>query len=584
MDQEDAFAEEAQEEIVAQSVSEQSEEDSKSLVRTSTTEAVEEQDESSPLISTRTPRPQRSRLSRANDSYSRAINEPWTGSHGSGSLPWWKRPSIYWLLPGFFPFCIAFGGLIVPKQYLVLDLICRDYLEAQAKQDPNFSFMPVVLGGDNPQCRDPEVQSLVAKFNLYANLLSGLFAAIVAPHLGALSDRYGRKTVMLAVSFGGFAMEIVTILVGTYPDTISVYWILLGNLIDGLCGSFTTGMALSFAYASDCTPPDQRNKAFGYFHGTLFTGVAFGPLISGALMKATGTVMVAFYLALGCHIYFIIFLSTLVPESLSKERQMLAREKHHLAKSKNPNKSWWATLRAWNMFEPLWVLRPHGPGSSAALRRNLFLIAGIDTLMFGVAMGTINIILIYAQYRFGWDEVAASLYVSAVNVCRVLALVVLLPLLIKWFRKQGNQEQGHRGSDLLDINIIRVSLVFDLIGYLGYALTPNGPVMVIAGLIASVGGIGSPTLQSSLTKHVPADLTGQVLGASALLHALARVVAPTVFNLLYSKTVKIYAGIVFCCLAFIFMIANIMSWFVKPGGQSSKSLPFLFFANLQQCS
>jgi MFS-type transporter involved in bile tolerance (Atg22 family) len=571
MNQEDAFAEEAQEEIMVRTGTQQSDEDSKSQVRASTTEAGDEQDESSPLIPDRSTRPQRAPLARANDSYYRAINEPWTGSHGAGSLPWWKRPSIYWLLPGFFPFCIAFGGLIVPKQYLILDLICRDYLADQASQDPNFSFTPVILGGNNPQCRDPEVQALVAKFNLYANLLSGLFAAIVAPQLGALSDRHGRRTVMLAVSFGGFVMEIVTILVGTYPDSISVYWILLGNLIDGLCGSFTTGMALSFAYAADCTPPEERNKAFGFFHGTLFTGVAFGPLISGALMKATGTVMVAFYLALGCHVYFILFLSALVPESLSKERQMLAREKHQLAKSKTAKQSWWASLRAWNLFEPLWVLRPRGPGSSPALRRNLFLIAGIDTLMFGVAMGTINIVLIYAQYRFGWDEVAASLYVSAVNVCRVLALVVLLPLLIKWFRKQGNQEQGHRGADLLDIKIIRTSLVFDLIGYLGYALTPNGAIMVIAGLIASVGGIGSPTLQSSLTKHVPADLTGQVLGASALLHALARVVAPTIFNLLYSKTVKIYAGIVFCCLSFVFVVANVMSWFLKPGGKPHAS-------------
>lgn len=470
-------------------------------------------------------------------------------------------------MPGFLPFCLAFGGLIVPKQYLILDLICRDYLDDQASQDPEFTFTPVILGGDNPQCRDAEIQSLVAKFNLYLNLLSGLFAAIVAPHLGALSDRYGRKKVMLFASVGGFVMEIVTIIVGTYPDTVSVYWILLGALLDGLCGSFTTGMALAFAYASDCTSPETRNKAFGYFHGTLFMGVAFGPLLSGYLMKVAGTVMIAFWLALGCHLYFMLFLMLFVPESLSKERQMLAREKHEAAQSRSPKKSVWKSIRAWNMFEPLWVLRPTGPGSSAALRRNLFLIAGIDTLMFGVAMGTINIILIYAQYRFGWDEVAASLYVSSVNICRVLALIGLLPLLIRMFRNQADPS-GHFGADKLDISIIRGSLVFDLIGYLGYALTPNGAIMVVAGLIASVGGIGSPTLQSALTKHVPADLTGQVLGASALLHALARVVAPTVFNLIYSKTVKIYAGIVFGCLTFIFVIAFGMSWFLKPHGMS----------------
>jgi MFS family permease len=426
----------------------------------------------------------------------------------------------------------------------------------------------VVLGADNPQCRNADVQALVAKFNLYINFISGLFAALVAPHLGALSDRYGRKKVMLFGSLGGFTMEIITIAVGLKPDVISYWWLLLGALMDGLCGSFTTGMALAFAYASDCTAPEHRNKAFGYFHGTLFMGVAFGPLISGFLIKAAGNVLIAFWLALGCHFYFIIYLMVAVPESLSKERQLLAREKHDLARAKAPKKAWLASLKTYNMFEPLWVLRPRGAGSSAALRRNLFLIASIDTLMFGVAMGTISIILLYAQYRFGWDEVAASLYVSSVNVCRVLALVVLLPLLIRWFRGRGEQTVGHHGADMLDINIIRGALIFDLMGYLGYALAPNGAVMVLSGLLASVGGIGSPTLQSALTKHVPADLTGQVLGASALLHALARVIAPTVFNYLYSKTVKIFhAGIVFCCLAFIFVIAAIMSWFLRPNSE-----------------
>jgi MFS family permease len=547
MDPEETFAEEAQEQTLLRNGSSSSEEDPKTIVRT-ISEEHEYEDENSPLIA-ESPRPPRHVLSRAGASYTRALNEPWKGAHGAGALPWWKRPSIYWLLPGFLPFCVAFGGLIVPKQYLVLDLICRDYLSDQASRDPHFKFMPVILGDDNPQCRDPEIQSLVAKFNLYSNLLSGLFAAIVAPQMGALSDRYGRKKVMLLGSLGGFVGEIVTIIVGTHPETVSVYWILLGSLLDGLCGSFTTGMALAFAYATDCTAPEHRNKAFGYFHGTLFIGVGLGPMLSGFLMKAAGTIMVAFYLALGCHLYFILFLTLAVPESLSKERQMLAREKHAEAQMESPNKSLWQKIRAWNLFEPLWVLRPSGPGSSAPLRRNLFLIAGIDTLMFGVAMGTINIILIYAQFRFGWNEVAASLYVSAVNICRVTALVGLLPLLIRWFRRHGQQGIGHSGADLLDINIIRTSLVFDLIGYLGYALTPNGVIMVIAGLIASIGGIGSPTLQAALTKHVPADYTGQVLGASALLHALARVVAPTVFNLIYSKTVKIYAGIVFGCLA-----------------------------------
>lgn len=427
--------------------------------------------------------------------------------------------------------------------------------------------MPVLLGSDNPQCRDPNVQARVATFNLMANLLSGVFSAIISPHLGSLSDRIGRKKIIVCASFGALAAEIVTIIVGSSGGKISVYWILLGALLDGLCGSFTTAMALAFAYAADCSPPERRNVAFGYFHGTLFSGIALGPILAGYLIKASGTVMVVFYVALGCHLFYIFFITLLVPESLSKERQLLAKEKRRLAKAESPQKTWLSQLKTYNLFKPLWVLRPTGEGTSSKLRQNLFVLAAIDTMMFGVAMGTMQIIIIYAEYRFGWTAVDSSMYLSAVNVCRVLGLVVLLPILTRIFRGPAQvQSLGHKGADMLDINIIRGSIVFDLIGYVGYAMTPSGAIMVISGMIASLGGIGSPTLQSALTKHIPADRTGQVLGASGLLHALARVVAPTIFNLIYRETVGVYAGTVFICLASVFVIVFIFSWFLRPNG------------------
>ncbi|EXJ79895.1 hypothetical protein A1O3_08180 [Capronia epimyces CBS 606.96] len=563
MDPEEVFAEEAQEEALLSETTPHTP-DLETHLHVGKGDKQSE-DENSPLITSRRRRTHQVPYTRARSSYERAISEPWNGAHGSTGQAWYKKPSILWLLPAFFPYCIAFGGIIVPKTYLILDLICQGYLSDRAAQDPNFKFLPVLLGAENPQCRDPHVQSLVAKFNLYYSLLSGVFSALTVPHLGALSDRVGRKKVIVGASVGAVVAEIITIIVGTYPHQVSVYWILLGALLDGLCGSFTSAMALAFAYASDCSTPERRNVAFGYFHGTLFTGIALGPILAGWLINLTGTVLTVFYVALACHLFFILFVSFVVPESLSKERQLLAREKRRTARLQSPHKDWLARLINYNLFEPLWVLRPTGEGSSSQLRRNLFVLAAIDTMMFGVAMGTMQIIIIYAEYRFGWTAVDSSVFLSAVNVCRVLGLIVILPLLTRIFRGPARENSaGHKGSDMLDVNIIRGAVVFELVGYIGFALTPSGAIMVISGMVAALGGIGSPTLQSSLTKHVPADLTGQVLGASGLLHALARVVAPTVFNLIYSQTVGVYAGIVFVCLASIFVIVFIFSWFLRP--------------------
>ena len=426
-----------------------------------------------------------------------------------------------------------------------------------------------MMGGENPQCRNPHVQSMVANFQLYSSLLAGIFSAIISPHLGALSDRIGRRYIMVFATMGTFVMEVITIIVGTHPETISVYWMLVGSLMDGLCGSFTTSMAISFAYASDCTAPDRRNVAFGYFHGTMFTGIALGPILAGYLIKLTGNVIVVFYVALGCHVFFIAFLLLFIPESVSNERQLHAREKYKIKMQDPKYATWKSTLLSYNVFEPLWILRPKGEGSSPKLRRNLFLLAAIDTIMFGVAMGTVQIILIYAEYQFGWTAVDSSKFLSAVNTCRVLALVIILPLVTRLVRgPRKDQSAGrHHGSDMLDVNIIRVAVFFDLICYVGYATVRSGGLMAVSGAVASLGGIGSPTLQSSLTKHIPSDRTGQVLGASGLLHAMARIIAPTIFNLIYSKTVGHFTQTVFVCLASVFLVAFAMTWFLRPNGE-----------------
>lgn len=235
--------------------------------------------------------------------------------------------------------------------------------------------------------------------------------------------------------------------------------------------------------------------------------------------------------------------------------------------------TWKSTLLSYNVFEPLWILRPRGEGSSPKLRRNLFLLAAIDTIMFGVAMGTVQIILIYAEYQFGWNAVDSSKFLSAVNTCRVLALVIILPLVTRLVRGPRKEQSAgrHHGSDSLDVNIIRVAVFFDLLGYVGYATVRSGALMAVSGAVASLGGIGSPTLQSSLTKHIPSDRTGQVLGASGLLHAMARIIAPTIFNLIYSKTVGRFTQTVFVCLASVFLVAFTMTWFLRPNGKQSMS-------------
>lgn len=461
-----------------------------------------------------------------------------------------------------------------------MDLICRNYFTQRSIKDPTFDMMPVILGDNNPQCKIPEVQALVTKFILYGTLISGILAAIVSPKLGALSDQYGRLRVMCCGTMGLLLQEVVIICVATWPDELSVNWILLGFMFDGLGGSFIAAMAISYAYASDCTSPQKRNVVFGWYQSVLFGGIALGPILGGYIIKLTGKILNVFYIALAMHVTFVLFLLLIVPESLSKERQLAARQKKKDVNSsiEPPSLNWfsdpvvstWQFIKSCNLLEPLSILWPTGEGTNPALRWNLVLIAAVDTTMFGVAMGALTVVLLYVELEFGWGNYETSIFVSVVNTCRAFTLVVLLPIVIRLLRgPKSKVVTRNSGSDNVDLGIIRAAILFDILGYVGYTLVRRGELFILCGAAASLGGIGSPTLQAALTKHVPHDRTGQVLGAVGLLHAAARVVAPTVFSVIYAKTVGKFRQTVFVCLAATFGVALVLSWFIRPHGRSS---------------
>jgi len=461
-----------------------------------------------------------------------------------------------------------------------MSLICRDYFSERMTKDPNFTTLPVIFGEDNAQCRIPEVQSLVAQFQLYMNLITGIISALVSPRLGHLSDRYGRTKMIAIGAMGAVLNEVVTVIIASHPENMSAKMLFIGAVMDGLGGSFTTAQALIHSYATDCTPPDRRSVAFGLFHGVLFFGIAAGPSGAAYLIKATGDVMIVFYIGLSFHIVFCLSLFFIVPESLATERQRAAREKHRTKQADAEASKWysWKALNPMNLVTPLSILLPavgrpsalfaNRRGASPTLRRNIILLAVMDTACFGVAMGTVQVIIIYAEYMFNWGNVESSLFMSIINVVRVVNLFVVLPIIARFFRTPSIDDGTIRGSDMLDIVIIRVSIVFDILGYVGYALSRRPSMMILSGIIASLGGMGAPTLQSSLTKHVPQDRIGQLLGATGLLHALARVVAPTIFNLIYSLTVATYPQMVFVCLAAVFGVTFLVSLLIRSHGKS----------------
>lgn len=522
------------------------------------------------------------------------------GYEDFAGLPWWRTPSVYWLVGPYFLFTLAFGGIIVPKLNLIVDLVCRNYFSDRQILDPDFTFAPVIMGADNPQCNIPEVQKSVATFTLILSALTGALCAITAPKIGSLSDRYGRKRLMVIASCGGLVNEVITILAARFPDKVDYHWLILGAFFDGMTGSFTAGSVLGHSYVSDCAPPSKRGVHIGYLHACLFSGLAFGPLLAGYFVKWTGVLISIFYVVIGCHAFVILYFWFVIPESMSKRRQIAARQKHQTEReatvvqlrSAVPSSiesfagprvasffddnmgTWLPAVLSANPLAPLKILFPNGR-TNAPLRRNLVILALIDATIMATAFGAGTVLVLYSEYMFDWGTLEASRFVSIVSMARVLILLCILPVINYLFRtlplrrqrREGgdtNVVETNSGADNLDVWLIRFALASDMIGTVGYIFVRREELFVLSGMATAFGGLASATTQSALSKHVPQERVGSLLGAIGLLHALGRVVAPALFNGVYAGTVGTFPQAMFVLLSSLFGIMVLASFFVRP--------------------
>lgn len=435
-------------------------------------------------------------------------------------------------------------------------------------------------------------------FTMAINLTTGILSALVAPRLGHLSDRYGRTKLLALASCGGCASELIFILCAKFPDIFHYNFLILAATCDGLAGSFTAGQILSNSYTSDCSPPSRRAVYFGRIHACIFLGLAVGPLLASYLVAITGSLLSVFYVTLGCHLFFVLFVGLVVPESLSRRRRAIAQKAHDEARaeaaaaagtsSSDSNlraslRHLVAAVRGGSVFAPLKALWPTQPGASPALRRNLVSFAIVDTILLGAAMSVGSVLLLYCESEntWNWGTPESSRFISAVSFVRVIVLLLLLPVVNYFFRVRPAARRAletgistaandrNAGADGVDVALIRVALLSDLVGSLGYLFARREALFVASGMLTAVGGLGSATVQSAATKHVPAEQVGKLLGAIGLLQALSRVVGPIAFNSLYYATVGKFDQAIFALLAGLFGFAFVTSWLIRPHGESS---------------
>jgi len=341
-----------------------------------------------------------------------------------------------------------------------------------------FPVFPFLVGNYMPE----------AQVALGLNALVSIYAFcefFSAPVFGALSDRFGRKPVLI-ISLLGSVLGYLVLGVG------GALWVLfLGRIIDGLtAGNIST----LFAYVADSTEPEDRTKWYGYIGGAIGIGTMIGPAIGGFL--GMRSITLPFYVTAGITFLSILCVTFFLPESLAPEK----RAEHFSTKS----------LNTFVHIKDIFSVKE----AAALLVLGAFFYIGLSIYQFNAS--------IFLKDVFAWGPVLIGGILTLVGVCDIAARVILLPQLLKKFSERNVGIAGLCGMT------IGLALLFASSFNASAALFITGVIFIALG-----EGFFDPSYNSRLSQSVSEDQQGQLQGASQSLQAAYHVVVPLISARIY---------------------------------------------------
>ena len=340
----------------------------------------------------------------------------------------------------------------------------------------------------------------------------GLMQFLCAPMLGAVSDRFGRRPVLIAAIIG---LGIHYFLIAIAP---SLMVMLIARLIGGITGA---SFSVANAYLADITPPEQRAKNFGLVGAAFGLGFIVGPMLGGLLGAID--LHLPFYVAAGISMLNAIYGYLVVPESLPPER----RTQFSLARA--------------NPFRALIALFSHHAVGSLVLVYAFYFIAHMTMIQSWV---------LSTHFRFGWGPRENGTLLFCVGLLSTIVQGGLIGRLVKRF-----------GEERLVLLAVGSNVVIQTL----YGLAPQGWMMfpiLFAGFLTFTAG---PSIQAVVSKSADPGTQGVTMGALQSIGSLAAVIGPLLGNALLAQVADlppgdIRLGVNFFLCATLNLLAFILAW------------------------
>jgi MFS transporter, DHA1 family, tetracycline resistance protein len=319
--------------------------------------------------------------------------------------------------------------------------------------------------------------ALAAQYTMAFAVTWGLMQFFCGPVVGMLSDRFGRRPVLLLSIFG---LGVDYLFMALAP---TLNWLFVGRVINGITSaSFSTANA----YVADVTAPQDRAKAFGMLGAAFGIGFLIGPAIGGALGNIN--LRLPFWAAAGLATCNWLYGFFVLPESLPPSRR--------------------APELRWRRANPIGAL------SFLRERKNLLGLVSINLIYMFAHNVFPSIFVLYVGYRFNWGPLAAASMLVATGLTQIIVQTLVVGRVVKAL--------GERGALL-------TGLVSAMFAFITYALAPT-PAWFFVGIpLGALGALIMPSLQSLMSRRVPANEQGRLQGVNSAFLGLTAIFGPMLY-------------------------------------------------------
>jgi DHA1 family tetracycline resistance protein-like MFS transporter len=373
------------------------------------------------------------------------------------------------------------------------------------------------------------IQSLDRGAMTYTTEVVGVFATVfavmqfaVSPLQGALSDRFGRRPIVLASNFGLGADYVVMALAPSLP------WLFVGRLI---AGGASGSVSAAYAYLADVTEPDKRAASFGLIGAAAGIGSIVGPAIGGQLstldLRAPFWVAGALSLANGLYGLFVL------PESLPREKRARLEWRQL-----NPVGALWWLLGAYPALLPMIIA----------------------ALLLSLASQGVNVIApLYTIARYHWAPHDIGYLLTGFGVATFAAQAGLVRLVAQW--------PGERATTIIGLGLTIVGLTL-------FGWAESGIQFWFGVPFLALGAMSGPMLAAYFSRAVSPTEQGRLQGAWTSINSLMGVFAPGLFAAIFANVVhdegpRSWIGAPFLVAAgMIAAAAGLTAWATRPTGDA----------------